>query len=78
MMLAETDVWQELLDNDELLQSQYDVIAGKWPENYNEVVLIVDENNEIYDYTLYALGILDQDELEEKYQKILDGEEVEC
>lgn len=77
MMLAETDVWQELLDNDELLQSQYDVIAGKWPENYNEVVLIVDENNELYDYTLYALGILDQDELEEKYQKILDGEEVE-
>ena len=77
MMLAETDVWQELLDNDELLHSQYDVIAGKWPENYNEVVLIVDENNEIYDYTLYALGILDQDELEEKYQKILDGEEVE-
>lgn len=77
MMLAETDVWQELLDNNELLQSQYDVIAGKWPENYNEVVLIVDENNEIYDYTLYALGILDQDELEEKYQKILDGEEVE-
>ena len=77
MMLAETDVWQELLDNQELLESQYDVLAGKWPENYNEVVLIVDENNEIFDYTLYALGILDQDELEEKYQKILDGEEVE-
>ena len=35
MMLAETDVWQELLDNNELLQSQYDVIAGKWPENYH-------------------------------------------
>ena len=77
MMFAETDVWQELLDNNELLQSQYDVIAGKWPENYNEVVLIVDENNEIYDYTLYALGILDQDELEDKYQKILNGEEIE-
>ena len=77
MMLAETDVWQELLDNQELLESQYDVISGKWPENYNEVVLIVDENNEIYDYTLYALGILDQDELEDKYQRILDGEEVE-
>ena len=77
MMLAETNVWQELLDNHELLQSQYDVLAGKWPENYNEVVLVVNENNEIVDYTLYALGILDQDELEEKYQKILDGEEVE-
>lgn len=77
MMIAETDVWQELLDNQELLQSQYDVLAGKWPENYNEVVLIVDENNEISDYTLYALGILDQDELEEKYEKIQNGEEVE-
>ena len=77
MMVAETDVWQELLDNQELLESQYDVLAGKWPENYNEVVLIVDENNEIYDYTLYALGILDQDELADKYQRILDGEEVE-
>ena len=77
MMLAETNVWQELLDNQELLQSQYDVIAGKWPENYNEVVLVVDENNEILDYTLYALGILNQDELEDKYQKIQDGEEVE-
>ena len=76
MMLAETDVWQELLDNQELLESQYDVLAGKWPENYNEVVLIVDENNEIYDYTLYALGILNQDELEDKYKKIQDGEEV--
>ena len=76
MMLAETDVWQELLDNQELLESQYDVLAGKWPENYNEVVLIVDENNEIYDYTLYALGILNQDELEDKYKKIQDGEEA--
>ena len=76
MMFAETDVWQELLDNQELLEAQYDVLAGKWPENYNEVVLIVDENNEIYDYTLYALGILNQDELEDKYKKIQDGEEV--
>ncbi len=77
MMLAETDVWQELLDNDELLKSQYDVLSGKWPEKYNEVVLIVDENNEISDYTLYALGILDQNELKEKYEKIEDGEEIE-
>ena len=77
MMIAETNVWQELLNNPELLQSQYDVLAGKWPEKYNEVVLVVDENNEILDYALYSLGILDQDELEEKYQKIQDGEAVE-
>ena len=77
MMLAESNTWQELLDNDELLHSQYDVIAGEWPDEYNEVVLIVDENNEISDYTLYSLGLLDQDELEEKYNKISDGEEIE-
>lgn len=77
MMLAEKNVWQELLDNEELLKSQYDVLSGKWPEKYNEVVLIVDENNEISDYTLYSLGLLNQDELEEKYKKIENGENVE-
>ena len=77
MMFAETNVWQEMLDNEELIQSQYDVLSGRWPEKFNEVVLIVDENNEISDYTLYALGILDQNELEEKYEKIQNGEEIE-
>ena len=48
------DVWTEMLDNEELLKSQYDLLAGTWPENYNEVVLIVGENNEISDYTLYS------------------------
>ena len=42
--------------------------------NYNEVVLEVDENNEITDYALYSLGLLDQDELVKNYQKILNGE----
>ena len=65
------------MDNEELLKSQYDVLAGKLPEKYNEVVLVADQNNRISDYTLYSLGLLDQDELEEKYEKIEDGEEVE-
>ena len=56
---AATDVWVELLDNPELIESQYDVLAGKLPENYNEVVLIVDDNNKISDYTLYTLGLKD-------------------
>ena len=75
-MMTETDVWTELLDNQELLESQYDVLAGKWPEKYNEVVLIVDENNEISDYTLYSLGIKDINELSESMDKIMNGEEV--
>ncbi len=75
--MTNTDVWQELLDNNELLKSQYDLVAGAWPKNYNEVVLIVNENNEISDYTLYALGLKDQKELEEKWNKVQNGETVE-
>ena len=70
MMMTETDVWTEMLDNQSLLESQYNVLAGKWPTKYNEVVLIVDKNNEISDYTLYSLGIKDinfANSIQEKY-----------
>lgn len=76
MMMTETNVWTEMLDNQELLESQYDVVVGKWPEKYNEVVLIVDENNEISDYTLYSLGIKDAKELRDAMEKIKNGEEL--
>ncbi len=66
-----------MLDNEELLHSQYDLVAGAWPENYNEVVLIVDEQNRINDYVLYSLGLKNQDELEETMDKLTKGEEVE-
>ena len=72
-----TDVWTEMLDNEELLHSQYDLIAGNWPKNYNEVVLIVDENNRINDYVLYSLGLKDQEELETIMEKLQKGETVE-
>ena len=75
--MSNTDVWEEMPDNEELLYSQYDLVAGSWPTNYNEVVLIVNENNEISDYTLYALGLKDQKELEERWNKVQNGEEVE-
>ena len=72
-----TNVWSELLDNPELLQTQYDVISGKFPENYNEVVLIVDEKNQISDYTLYTLGIKDQSEIQGMVYDITSEEGVE-
>ena len=74
-VMSNYDVWQEMLDNEELLHSQYDMLAGKWPEAYNEVVLIVNENNEIDDYTLYTLGLKDQKELEKKWKAVQNGEE---
>ena len=76
MSFGTTNVWRELLDNKKLLESQYDIIAGKMPENYNEVVLIVDENNEISDYTLYSLGLVEQTELKEMMMALQKGEEI--
>ncbi len=74
---TQTDVWTEMLDNQELLESQYDIIAGNWPTAYNEVVLIVGKNNEISDYTLYSLGIMNQDDLVAKYKALQAGEKIE-
>lgn len=71
------DAWTEMLDNEELLHSQYDLIAGSWPKSYNEVVLIVNENNELNDYVLYTLGLKDQKELSKQWEKAKKGENVE-
>ncbi len=68
-----TDVFTEMFDSEEMNKQMYDLVAGSWPTKYNEVVLVVDENNEISDFTLYALGLKDSDELSEMYQNILDG-----
>lgn len=72
-----SDIWTEMIGNEELLSSQYDVLAGTWPSAYNEVVIVADENNEISDMTLYALGLKDVSELEEIQEKIAAGEEVD-
>ena len=71
------NVWSELIDNDDMLKSQYDVIYGRMPENYNEVVLIVDENNCIHDYTLYTLGLRDSEEIKQMLRDSLAGVSVE-
>ena len=76
MMGGSWDVWSELIGNQTLLESQYDVIAGRWPSAYNEIVLIVDENNEISDYALYALGLKDQKEVADTMARLAKGEEV--
>ena len=77
-MFTSADVFSKMLDNEELFHSTYDLLAGKWPEKYDEVLLLVDKNNQVSDYTLYSLGLKSQDELEEKYNNILSGKEVEA
>lgn len=77
MNFSNSDVWQELLDNKELLEKQYKVIAGNMPKNSNEIVVIVDKYNQISDYTLYCLGLKDADELTEMVKKAQNGEKLE-
>lgn len=72
-----TDVWAEMLDNDDLLKSQYDMVEGSWPQSYDEVILIVNKNNEISDYTLYSLGIKNQSEITDKMRKVMTGEPLD-
>ncbi len=76
MGMMNSGVWQELLENEELLSTQYDVIAGRMPTQYDEVVLMVDDNNEISDYTAYALGMLDAADLKELFVAATKGEEI--
>jgi len=71
------DIWQEMIDNRELMEQQYEVIAGRWPEEKHEVVLVVDERNEVNDVYLYALGFKDQDEVPKVMQAVIKGEEYE-
>ena len=73
---SNTDVWSELIDNREILESQYDVITGRFPERWDEVVVVIDEHNEISDYALYTMGLRDRHEIEEIINAAVKGEEL--
>ncbi|MCM1370516.1 MAG: ABC transporter ATP-binding protein/permease [Clostridium sp.] len=75
-MMSNYDVFYELLDNQELNKQQFDLVDGRWPEKYNEVILQVDKNNQITDYTLYSLGILSQDDLKKQFSNMINGKDV--
>lgn len=67
--------WTELIGNDEYIKSQYDLIDGHFPENDNQIVLIVDSNKQITDYILYSLGIKDIKVLEEYVDRMAEAKE---
>ena len=78
------EIWDELLTGNDgeqvadLLKKQYDVIYGSWPQKYDEVVLIVDENNEISDLCMYALGLKTADQIKSEIEASMSGEQVEA
>ena len=80
--MGSTKLWQEMLPGEdgklinELLDKQYDVIYGSWPTEYNEIVLVVDENNEIDDMTLYALGLKSKEDIDAMADAALNKKEL--
>lgn len=74
--MSNYNVFSEMIDNDDLLKQQYDLVKGNWPKKYNEMVLIIGENNQVSDYTLYSLGLLDQDVLKEQFTNMISGKKV--
>ena len=75
--MSNSSVWNQLLDNQKLLDEQYDLVAGKWPTNYNEVMLVINEHNEMVDYTMYSLGFKDPDEVKTIFKNVMAGEGFE-
>ncbi len=76
-MMSNYDVFYEMFDDEEMTHRQYDLVVGEWPKEYNEIVLEIGENNEISDYTLYSLGMLDQSEVGEQFMNMMSGTPVE-
>ena len=82
-MMGMGRLWNEMLSGRDgqlispLLEKQYDVIYGSWPTQYNEIVLVVDENNEIDDLTLYALGLKTEEEVNGVFNAVMNGEIVD-
>jgi putative ABC transport system permease protein len=69
--MAGLGVMSEMIDNQDLLNQQYDLAAGHWPEESNELVLVIGKNNQISKLMLYMLGILDQSELDDAMTDIM-------
>lgn len=75
--MMSTDVFYEMPENESLYKDQYEVMAGRWPENYNECVVVLTSSGGISDFMLYTLGLRDAMELDEMIQQFIDEEEVD-
>ena len=74
--MMSTDMFYQMPEDPDLYQSQYDVKAGRWPQNYNECVLVLTQNGNISDFMLYTLGLRDYRELDEMIQQFINEESV--
>ncbi len=78
-----TTLWQELLPGNDgapindLLLDQYDIVYGSWPNNYDEIVLVLDENNELDDIVLYALGLISAEDIDMLADAAINGTKLD-
>jgi len=72
-----TAIFNEMLDDRATLESQYDVLAGRWPKEFNEAILVLSEPNAMPDMMVYGLGLRDENELIDMMAKLMAGEKVE-
>lgn len=83
MMGGGMQLWNQMLSGMDgslispVLQNQYQVVKGRWPAAYNEIVLVVDENHEIDDLTLYAMGLISEEEINKIFESAMDGSSVD-
>ena len=75
--MMSTNIFYKLPANMNQVDSQYDVVAGHWPENYNEVVAVLTPNGNVSDFMLYSMGLRDHKELEEMVREFANEEEVQ-
>lgn len=78
MGMMSTDVFDELMSDLSMVEGQYDVVAGHWPEKYNECMMVVGQSGTIPDVVLYALGLRDSTELDDMVHAFVNNEEVEA
>ena len=76
LMSGGITIFSELVDNQEMVEEQFDIIKGRFPKEYDEIILVLPDDNKISDMLLYGVGLRDQDELEDMIGKIVDGEKV--
>lgn len=74
---SQSNVFFEMIDNRELLDSQYDVLSGRWPEKYDELILVLSKPNSMTDFLTYTIGLRDPAELDKMIEKVMNGENVE-
>ena len=73
---AFSSVFTQMIDDTDKLNSQYDILEGKWPEEYNEMVIVLSDPYSISDLLVYSLGLRDMNELTDMITKVMSGEDV--